>query len=386
MNRYMDLLAVRPWLAALLFLATPALAYGGQVEGRIVDADGQGVSLSVTLEAHDGQQIIYQREAIADETGLARWTDVPDSAGLNARMRATYEGAEYISPVIALDSGTGVLELIVLPVVRDGRPLHLDTLHLIVQADEPGFVRVLQFMTISNAGEAAFAGGPQLTDGRQAGIVIPLPATARNVTPAPFPNPEEALNAEFAQFDSDRILDARPVPAGGRQLAVTYELPLDAGLVDVSLLMSYPAASVSLLLGGVGAPELSLDSAQLQSQPAEMIGDQRYRLWVAAALQPGTDLSFTIGPAGLVLTAGQLGLMAAATGLLLAVVGSLVSGGSPAYRADQERKVLLAIAALDDSHAADELGDGDYFFRRGRELDRLALLGTNQEAVESDGD
>ena len=386
MTRCVNSVAVRHWVVAILLLATPFVAQAGQVEGRIVDADGEGVALPAILEVHDGQQIVYQSEELADDTGLARWAEVPDSDGLSARMRATYDGAEYISAVVALDSGAGVLELTVLPVAREGRPLHLDTLHLIVQADEPGFVRVLQFMTISNAGEAAFAGGPQLAEGRSAGIVIPLPATARNVSPAPFPNAEQALNPAFAQFDSDRVLDARPVPTGGRQLAVTYELPLDSGLVDVSLLMPYPAANVSLLLGGVGAPELSLDSAQLQAQQTEMIGDQQYRLWVAAALQPGTDLSFTIGPAGLALTAGQIGLMAAAAGLLLAVVGSLVTGGSTEYRAGQERKVLAALAALDDAHAAGDVGDGDYFYRRGRELDRLALLDASTGAAKSDGD
>jgi len=367
---------------ALLLVGMPMNAMAAQVDARVVDADGAGVVLSVFLEVHDGQQIVYQREAVTDEAGLAQWSDVPDSETLNARLRATYDGAEYISRVVALENGSGVIELTVLPVAREGRPLHLDTLHLILQADEPGFLRVLQFMTISNAGEAAFAGGPQLADGRPSGIVIPLPAAARNVTPAPFPNEEEALNREQAQFDSDRILDARPVPADGRQVAVTYELPLEGGAVDANLLIPYPAANISLLLGGAGAQELTLESAQLSAEQAEMIGDQRYRLWVASALQPGSELAFTIAPAGTTLSVGQIGLLAAAAGLMLAVAGSMVSGGSPEYRGGQRRTVLAAIAELDDSHEAGDISDGDYFHRRGRELDRLALLDVGKGATE----
>jgi len=373
-------LLARLAISAVLLVA-PVTALAAQVEGRIVDADGAGVAVAVVLEVHDGQEIVYQRVSNSNDDGVASWTEVPEADGLNARIRATYDGAEYLSSVVALENGAGTLELTVLPVAREGRPLHLDTLHLIVQADDPSFLRVLQFMTISNAGDAAFAGGPQLADGRSAGIVIPLPAGATNVSPAPFPNAEEALNPAHAQFDSDRILDARPVPADGRQVAVTYELSLTAGNAEASLLLPYPTQNVSLLLGGEGAQALTLRSEQLRSEQAEMIGDQQYQLWVARALQPGTELTFTIAPPGLTLTTGQVGLLVAAAGLLLAVVGSFVGGGSTEYRAEQRLAVIAAVAALDDSHEAGDISDGDYFYRRGREFDRLALLDAGEEAA-----
>jgi len=334
-------LLARLAISAVLLVA-PVTALAAQVEGRIVDADGAGVAVAVVLEVHDGQEIVYQRVSNSNDDGVASWTEVPEADGLNARIRATYDGAEYL---------------------------------------DPSFLRVLQFMTISNAGDAAFAGGPQLADGRSAGIVIPLPAGATNVSPAPFPNAEEALNPAHAQFDSDRILDARPVPADGRQVAVTYELSLTAGNAEASLLLPYPTQNVSLLLGGEGAQALTLRSEQLRSEQAEMIGDQQYQLWVARALQPGTELTFTIAPPGLTLTTGQVGLLVAAAGLLLAVVGSFVGGGSTEYRAEQRLAVIAAVAALDDSHEAGDISDGDYFYRRGREFDRLALLDAGEEAA-----
>ena len=126
--------------------------------------------------------------------------------------------------------------------------------------------------------------------------------------------------------------------------------------------------------------ELTLESDQLRSEPAEMIADQQYELWVADTLQPGTELTFTIAPPGLTLTPGQIGLLAAGAGLLLAVAGSLAGGGSAEYRARQRREVIAAIAVLDDSHEAGDIGDGDYFHGRGRELDRLALLDAGKRA------
>ena len=369
-------------LVGAVLLGTPTRASAAQVEARVVDADGVGVSLPVVLEVHDGQQIVHQREGVTDADGVVRWPGVPETKGLNARLRATYEGAEYTSMVVGLENGTGNIQLTVLPVAHEGRPLHLDTLHLIVQADEPGFLRVLQFMTISNAGEAAFAGGPRLADGRSAGIVIPLPTAASNVRPAPFPTAEDALDPGQAQFDSDRILDARVVPADGRQVAVTYELSLTGGDADVSLVLPYPTQSVSLLLGGEFAEDLTLTSDLLRSEPAELIGDQQYELWVAETLQPGTELAFRIAPSGLTLTPGQIGLFGAGAGLLLAVAGSVLGGGSREYRAGQRQAVIMAVAALDDCHEAGEIDDSEYLRRRGRELDRLALLDVDDGASE----
>lgn len=367
-------IGLRRLAVVALWLGVPAIASAAQVEGRVVDVDGAGVVLSLVLEVHDGQQIVYQGEGRTDSDGVARWPDVPRSEGLNARIRTTYDGAEYFSEVAALDNGAGSFALTVRPVVREGRPLHLDILHLIVQADEPGFLRVLQFMTVSNAGEAPFAGGPRLADGRSAGVVIPLPAAATKVSAAPFPNADDALNLDRAQTDSDRILDGRPVPADGRQVAVTYELTLEDGGADIALLLPYPTQNVSLLLGGAGAKELTIESEQLRFENTEMIGDQEYGLWVVEALQPGTELAFTVAPPGLTLTPGQIGLLAAGAGLLLAVAGSLLGGGSADYRAEQRRTVIAAIAAIDDSHQAGDVDDSDYFRRRGHELDRLALL------------
>ena len=372
-----------PLLVAVVLaaLGVPFAALAAQIEARVVDAEGAGVALAVMLEVHDGQQIVYAREGLTDDAGAALWPDVPEGDGLSARVIATYDGAEYVSAVVALENGTGTLELTVFPVTREGRPLHLDTLHLIVQADEPGSLRVLQFMTVSNAGEAAFAGGPQLADGRTSGIVIPCRPPPRTSNPRPSERGGCAESRERAirQRPHSR---RTPVPAVGRQVAVTYDLLLTEGEVAVSLLIPYPTQSVSLLLGGAGARALTLESDQLHAEQPEMIGDQPYELWMTSALQPGTELTFTLAPQGMTLTPGQFGILAAAAGLLLAVAGSMLAGGSDQYRAEQRHVVLAAVAALDDSHAAGDISDGDYFHRRGRELDRLALLDVGKGATE----
>jgi hypothetical protein len=111
-----------------------------------------------------------------------------------------------------------------------------------------------------------------------------------------------------------------------------------------------------------------------------MIADQQYDLWVAEALSPGTDLAFTVGPPGISLTPAQIGMLAAGLGILVAVAGSIFGGMTPAYAARQQQTILTSLAALDDAHAAGNVPERDYFVRRSRELERLALLDGSSEA------
>lgn len=370
-----------PLLLGLVAIAGTASA--AQVDGRVIGPDGGGVALPVLLEVHDGQQVVYTAEAVSSADGSVRWGDVPEAEGLLARLRATYEGAEYMSPAVALEGGAGALELTVLPVARDGRPLHLDTLHLIVQADEPGLLRVLQFMTVSNAGAAAFAGGPQLADGRPAGLVIPLPAGAANVRPAPFPTPESALDPPNAEFGSDRVLDARPVPPVGRQVAVTYELETSSGRLDLELLLPYPTQTASLLLGGAVRDQITLRSDQLQLQEPEMIGEDQYDLWSAEALAPGTELAFTFAPPGISLSVERISILSVGIALLVAVAGSVFGGRSRGHAERQRAALVRAIADLDEAHAAGNVEWSEYFHRRGRELEKLSLLDDDARAADS---
>ncbi len=367
----------RVGLKVAIALGCVCLFPGGaaaQVEGRVVDPSGVGLGAEVTLEVHDGQQVIYSMATRSAEDGSVAWADAPTGDGFHGRLRGTVDGAEYISATTALTADASPLELVIVPVATDGRPLHLDTLHLIVQSDDAAVLRVLQFMTVSNAAEAPWAGGPALEDGRRAGLVVPVPVEATNVQPAPFPTPDAALDVSQAQFGSDRILDARPVPISGRQVAITYELPIGGGAIDTELLLPYPAAAVTLMIGGAARETLEVASGTLTLGEPDMIGEEEYDLWHASALSPGTAIDIRIGPPGFRLDLGQVGVLGGGAALLLAVAGSLFSTRRPAQVSRDRSAIIASIAALDDNYDTGDLSAGDYFKRRSRELERLALL------------
>ena len=137
---------------------------------------------------------------------------------MHATVSADYDGVTYRSDTAVIARGSVLrVDVAVFPVTGEGNPLHIDTLHVIIQADDPTVFRVLQFMTVSNAGLAAYAGGPLLSDGTLSRTGDPLPDLASAVSPAPFPTPEDALPPADADIGPGRVLDARPVPPTGRK-------------------------------------------------------------------------------------------------------------------------------------------------------------------------
>lgn len=336
-------------------------------------APAEGVP--VVLEVHDGTQIVSEHRATSDRAGKVTWQRVPAAVAHHARVGAEFAGIVYYSGTQTVAPGSDLsFDIGVFPVVSEGRPLHVETLHLIVQVDDPQRYRVLQFMTVINTGEAAFAGGPELSDGRRAGLVIPLPPGAESVRAAPFPSPEDALDEAESEFGSDRVLDARPVPPEGRQVAVTYDLVSKNGEpVPVRLALPYPAQSVSLMLGGSVADAVEITESMLEPRPAEKIGDQDYALWTAEALQPGSEIVFTIGPARHRLSTQTWALIGLCSSLVLAMAASL-HGGNMRYGEQARDHLVQDVAELDREHQAGRVDSGEYFRRRGAAIESLLLL------------
>ncbi len=346
------------------------------VEARATLPDGVAALLLMRLEVRDGDAVVFSARADADATGVVRWDTVPAAPGMLASVSADYDGVTYRSEHAAVQPGRVIrIDLPVFPVTADGNPLHIDTMHVIVQADEPTTYRVLQFMTVSNAGLAAYAGGPPLGDGRPAGLVIPLPdQAASSVSPAPFPTPEDALPLTDAEIAPGRVLDARPVPPTGRQVAVTYTLTAGADGLPFSLDLPYPVQTVSVMLGGDATSDLLLTTSTLQQESPQDIGGQLYELWTAQALSPGTQLAFDLGVRGVRLLPTHWALIGLAIAMVLAVSASLHGGESVRHAHEHRSRLAERIARLDLRHESGEIAEAEYFRERGQQLESLLLL------------
>lgn len=367
--------AIVALIAGGMVTAAPTQDETTSVEARATLPDGSPASPLMRLEVHDGTAVVFSARADADDTGTVRWDSVPAAPGMHATVSAEYDGATYRSATATVSIGTVLqIDLPVFPVTAVGNPLHIDTLHVIVQADDPNIYRVLQFMTVSNAGQAAYAGGPQLDDGRPAGLVIPLPDQASEVSPAPFPTPEDALPRADTQIEPGRVLDARPVPPAGRQVAVTYTLTADDSRLPFRLDLPYPVSTASVMLGGDATTGLELTTSTLQQDEPQDIGGQLYELWTAQALAPGTELSFELSARGVRLLSTHWALIGLAIAMVTAVLASLHGGGSVQHARQLHARLIDRIARLDLGHERGEIADHQYFRERGLELERLQLL------------
>ncbi len=362
--------------------ATPSQDQTTSVEGRATLPDGSAVSPLMRLEVHDGTAVVFSARADADDSGLVRWDSVPAAPGMHATVSAVYDGVTYRSQTSVVSPESVLrIELPVFPVTTEGNPLHIDTLHVIVQADDPTVYRVLQFMTVTNATAAAFAGGPPLGDGRRAGVVIPLPEQADAVSPAPFPTPEDALPRADASIEPGRVLDARPVPPAGRQVAVTYTLTADDAGLPFRLELPYPTQAVSVMLGGDAAADLELTATALQQNEPQDIGGQLYELWTAEALPPGSELTFDLGLRGVHLLPRHWALIGLAAALVVAIGATAHGGGSVQHARRRQAGLIDGIARLDLRHERGEIADIEYFRKRGQELERLQLLALQAKAA-----
>ena len=355
--------------------AAPMQGETTTVEARAILPDGSAPAPLMRLEIHNGTAVVFSARADPDDSGLARWDSVPAAPGMRASVSAEYDGATYRSGNTAISSESVLrIDLPVFPVTDDGNPIHIDTLHVIIQADDPLTYRVLQFLSVSNAGRAAYAGGPLLGDGRPAGLVIPLPDQAAAVSPAPFPTPEDALPLADAEIELGRVLDARPVPPTGRQVAVTYTLTADGSGLPFILELPYPTQTASVMLGGDSTADLVLTTSTLQQDEPQDIGGQLYELWTAQALPPGAELTFELGTREVRLLATHWALIGLAIAMVVAVSASLHGGGSIQYSRERRTQLIDRIARLDLRHEAGEIADIEYFRERGQELEYLLLL------------
>lgn len=254
----------------------------------------------------------------------------------------------------------------------EGMPLHVDVFHLILNVVEPGFYQVAQVMSVRNVAEQAYLGGPISSDGRRAGLIIPLPVGAIEVHP--LPPSQNDLDPSSLVLEEGRLLDLRAVPPGTLQAAISYELVAGPEGQEVEIALPYPTRTVSLLIGGAAFDAVQIEASQFVRQQPVSLGDKTFAQWTTEMLDAGSTVRFRVGPAASSLSAATWALLGLGISLLVAIAVSLFGGRRGINFEAQRQQIIHRIAFLDQRKEAGRISASDYFTQRGNALEQLLAL------------
>ncbi|MBL8094550.1 MAG: c-type cytochrome [Anaerolineales bacterium] len=377
----------------------PLPEQAGTIVGQLANGSAGGTTpdaLDVTLLGFTDMNLVGTYTTTSDATGSFTFEAVPFTDGEQFILTTEYGGATYHSDVFAFESGdtSAQVALPIYDVTESADNIRITQLHTFLMFEGPGSVTVGQMAVISNDGDTTYAPA----DGQS--IRFAVPAGATGVT-AP-----DGLEGETFAVTEGGYADLRPVPPGDSTLQVffQYQLPY-SGQLDFAQRLDYPADVANLL---VGDTQVSVTGENVSDLGVQTIQGLTFQQFQRDGLAAGDTLAFNVSGAasavdpalgdatGATTTAvstddtlslgiglGALSAVAAGLGLWwyrrrqAPAVPASASGAAdgPITREDW----LLAIAELDDEHAAGKLSEPEY--RR----ERAWLLAELQKVWDAEG-
>jgi|TARA_B100001245_G_scaffold234189_1_gene219272 hypothetical protein len=335
---------------------------------QVTDETGTGVSdQEVYVVISDGDGVVEDFTGNTALDGFLRIADIKVEAQYTAAAVTLFEDYPYRSLQTPLTPGVeAVLPLNVFTVSSDPSNPHINVLHMVINVLQPGVYQVIQLVEVLNPGETAGFTGESF-DGREIGLVIPVPPTAANVAPV---EQIGGLDPSRLSLDGNRLLDLRPLPPGVHQMVLQYELLPGTGGADIELTVPYPTAQVTILAGpGIDSVEIRSDQL-IEQPPATDIPGGPFAYWTSDVFASGDTLRFRLGPQRPMLSTASWSLLALAVALLASSAASIWGGRSSEH--PQQRALFVAqIAQLDRDHDRGLINGSDYHARRGQAIEQL---------------
>ncbi len=348
---------------------------------QVSDESGNPVAGEmVVLQINDGEQVIDELVANSEDDGAVLFEEVPTADGYLVVPFVVYNGYTYRgeeTPVKA--AGNAALSITVYTAAESGADPHIEILHIVLTAVEPGRYQAVQVMQVLNVNEQAFFGGPVFEE-QQSGLIIPFPPGAEQVSPLADIS---GLDASRLAVDGNRLLDLRALPPGTHQLAISYDLVTGSRGRDVSLTMPYPTAEVSILLGpDVDAIDISSDDL-LEQTAEEIPGQGVYAHWTSGVIDAGEVVTFHLGPRSVPISTAAWSLLGLAVALLATTAASIFGARLPQPDIGSRDELIAEVAKLDDEHDRDDVSDVEYYTRRGNAIERLLELDQRAHASQA---
>jgi len=393
-----------PTAAAQIAAASGATLSGSVVNGTHGNAPVSGTQVVLqTYVSHASAQ--DSATVTTDAQGRYTFAGLDGSGATTYAVYTRFQGGTFASGAITFANGSVAPQTLTVydATASDANVrVALTTLLLGAPDQRTGLIPVGEFVTFDNTGHTAYVPAVAPSGGQPMGLLrFWLPAGARNLSVgAGFEG------AQILQVNTGFATSAT-VPPGKSQFAFVFHLPYSSTQYLLDYKTEYPTAQVAVL-APVGTHTAGADFV---AQPSVTALGQQYDLYtrdnVAGSVHlhlqllglplPGErpDLDFTqllaLGGALALLLALLLALyvrrgdLAQAFGLTPGPAVALAqSGGSVQEREAERKRLLKALLALENAHAAGSISTADYEARAGRTRATLRGLLTAELPAQAD--
>ncbi|MFQ5904101.1 MAG: hypothetical protein ACE5JO_10460 [Candidatus Binatia bacterium] len=368
-------------LLSFSFFASFVAAAPGVIEGRIIngtvpeqEAAVKEVALYRIKEDQSPDTVGSQKP----KKGRYRFEDLEVSPQYRYRLSVNYQEIPYFSDEIVFGHGQArenirTSDLTVYEVTKDIRQIHVTRDHLILDIVDQDIVAT-EFLLLENSGNR--------TVWNEKLIRFSLPEGYRD-----FRGPGKPIISNGIEG----FWLGEPVLPGANQILFSYRLNFSGAAQELRKPIDYPTDQLDLLIADKGLDVQSLD---LSFEGSVDMKGRGFMRWIAADLRPGTIVSLSLSTSALTRYFYQGGAVA----IILLLVGTgfafplakarkakksrlpstshpSTTGKDTAADLRQERKkLIIAIAELDDRHDAGELQGEDHRRARTPKLRKVVEL------------
>ena len=414
-------------LLLLTIMALPALSStvhaaaaaqgNGKITGQLVNGTHKNAPVAgetVTLQTAQGQKSQDYATAKTDAQGNFSFEQLPTDKTINYAVYIRYQGTQYTSDVVTLDSKpVQQFKLVVYDATSDPSNVAITGSTVLVQEPDAqkGILTISQIYIFRNLGAQAFVGSLDASKGKPKALFFSLPANVKNIT----------LDDGFNGYRSIQIGDGFASEAallpGITEYTISYQVSYTGSSYDFRYHAMYPTVELTVMV----PTSLHASSNELKSNGVVTANQHPYEQYKTLGLR--TDNEVHVQIQGLPAVAAQepptrinplLVWLIVAGVLLLAVLGiiwflyttrkrqatklprtTVTKKGTPARAektkqverpkkdaGDQQQALLQELLQLDRAYEAGKINKATYQERRARTKARLrAILSEQEEAT-----
>jgi hypothetical protein len=323
---------------------TPGAGGLGSIVVKVAQGTQDGPAVTggqAVVRLYRQGQVIQTMNADLDARGMAIIEGIALDAMVQPVVTLKYAGVNYES--VGQPMGPSNLDqLIRLKVYEttEAAPAWRISMRHVMTARVQGYLHVTEVWAINNPQDRSYIGvldeAPAESDAAEPDgmhnqgrttLILPLPAGAKQVQPG------QGFHGCCVKVEEGRLVNTMPLLPGATEFRVDYLLPIEDGAFNLLLATPAPTGQMVIFLPDDGT---QVTVRGLETGDPFEAGEQRFRMYTAKQIEPGTDTGLVIqlseaelqsaaaAAAGPTSQAGTIKLIAGVGAGLLVLAGAVV--------------------------------------------------------------